>query len=163
MTRIALALLLLGIQSLATPVGGHLSVSAETLSPVEAVRVIDTAEWGDADIEPRMAAEEFVLAMANAKSQAVWAYASEEDQEAFGTEAAVYHAFAETFPVLVEVVEVRFEASRQEGDTSFVDFYLTDKSGHQHRGSMGLWLDDAGGWKMVSCDVQPTSKHIAAL
>ena len=163
MTRIALALLLLGIHSLATPVGRHMSVSAETLAPTEAIRVSDTAEWRDADVEPRMAAEAFVLAMANAEAQAVWAYASEEDQEAFETETAVYHAFAETFPVLVEVVEVTFEASRQEGDTSFVEFSLTDKSGHQHRGSMGLWLDDAGSWKMVSCDVQPTSKHIAAL
>jgi hypothetical protein len=83
-----------------------MSVSAETLAPTEAIRVSDTAEWRDADVEPRMAAEAFVLAMANAEAQAVWAYASEEDQEAFGTEAAVYHAFAETFPVLVEVVEV---------------------------------------------------------
>ncbi len=163
MTRIPLALFLLGALSLATLAIEDMSVSAEALSPVEAVRVIDTAEWGDADIEPRMAAEAFVLAMAKAEAQAVWAYASEEDQEAFETEAAVYHAFADTFPALVEVVEVIFEASRQEGDTFFVEFSLTDKSGYQHRGFVGLWLNDAGSWKVVSCDVQPTSKHIAAL
>ncbi len=160
MIRTAFTLVLLGAISLLGPVAG---TAAETLSPSDQVRVSDAANWQDDDVEPRMAAEGFILAMANSNAQAVWTYASEEDQDAFATEGAVYQAFAETFPVLVSVVEVRFETIEQEGDTSFVRVSVTDKDGERHDGSMGLWLDDAGSWKLVSFDVQRSAKHIAAL
>ncbi len=163
MIRTAFTLVLAVALSLLSPLPGGLGASAEALSRTEVVRVSDATTWQDGDVEPRMAAEAFMLAMANADAEAVWAYASEEDQDAFGTQAAVYQAFAETFPVLVSVAELRFETIRQEGEMSSVRVSLTDKSGEHHNGFIGLWLDDAGSWKLVSCDVQPSPKHIAAL
>src|SRR3712207_2875287 len=155
MIRTAFTLVLIGALSVLGPVAGS---AAETLSSSDQVRVSDAATWQDDDVEPRMAAEGFILAMADSDAQTVWTYASEEDQDAFATEAAVYEAFAETFPVLVSVVDVRFETIQQEGDTSIVRVSLTDRNGERHNGSMGLWLDDAGSWKLVSCDVQPSAE-----
>ena len=108
------------------------------------------------------AAATFIRAMAAHDVGTVWMFASEEDQDAFATEEAVFAAFADVFPALTEVEEVTFERSWQEGDTPFVSATLSDGS-EEHRAMMGFWLDDAGDWKLVSCDVRPASDLVAGL
>ncbi len=64
MIRTAFTLVLVGALSLLSPLPGGLGASAEALSRAEAVRVSDATAWQDGDVEPRMAAEAFILAMA---------------------------------------------------------------------------------------------------
>lgn len=108
------------------------------------------------------AAESFVRSMTKADAETVWMFASEEDQEAFGTEAEIYSAFADTFPVLTDVKEVSLTKSWREGDTPFVALSLEDSRGQIHRANVGMWLDDAGDWKVVSCDIAPALDQVAS-
>ena len=150
--------------AVAASFGGSTLSSAQSDVPVvQSVRFADTAVVEDADVEVRMAVETFIRGMSAGDAKTVWAFASEEDQDAFGTEDAVYQAFAETFPALTEASQVTVESFRQEGDTPFVELAMTDRDGADHHVSVGLWLDDAGDWKVVSCDVKPASDRIAAL
>jgi hypothetical protein len=149
---------------LAVSFGGNTLVAAQSAVPtVQSVRFADVAVIEDSDIEVRMAVETFIRGMSTADAKTVWMFASEEDQEAFETEDAVYQAFAETFPALTQVAAVTVESFSQEGDTPFVELSMTDANGQQHRASVGLWLDDAGDWKVISCDVKPASDRVAAL
>ena len=157
--------------ALGLAIGGSSLVSAEPdLAPaatVESVRFADSAPIADTEVEVRMAVESFIRGMSSGDAETVWMFASEEDQEAFATEAAVYEAFAETFPAFTQVAEVTFESFRQEGETPFVELSMTGKDGQRHRAAIGLWLDDAGDWEIVSCEVKPVSapvpEHVAAL
>lgn len=115
------------------------------------------------EIAVRGAVETFIRGMKNGDAQTAWMFASEEDQAAFGTEAAVHHAFAETFPALTSVQEVRFDSFSQEGDTPFVQLSLKDTDGTHHQADIGLWLDDAGDWKLISCEVTQVSDRVASL
>lgn len=108
------------------------------------------------------AATTFIRGMAAGDAQTVWLYASEEEQDAFATEADTYAAFAETFPALTDVKDVAITETWQEGDTPFIAASLTDSSGQSYLARIGLWLDDAGDWKVVSCDVQPTTAQVAS-
>lgn len=144
--------------------GGSTLVAAQSDVPtVQSISFADSAVVEDTDVEVRMAVESFIRGMSTGDEQTIWMFASEEDQEAFETEDAVYQAFADTFPVLTQVSEVTVESFRQEGDTPFVELSLVEGNGQKHHASVGLWLDDAGDWKVVSCDVKPASDRIAAL
>lgn len=121
------------------------------------------AGLGALDRDVRAASTSFIQGMAAHDPEAVWMFASEEDQAAFGTEQAVYDAFAEVFPALTSVKTVTFERSWQEGDTPFVQASLETEAGVTHRARMGFWLDDAGDWKLVSCDVTEATDRIAGL
>ncbi len=112
--------------------------------------------------EAANAASKFIRGMSERDAQAVWMFASEEDQEAFGTEAEILAAFAETFPVLTEAKHVTLTQNWREGDTPFVAMQVEDSSGQLHRARIGLWLDDAGDWKVVSCDVEPATAQVAS-
>ena len=101
--------------------------------------------------------------MSAADAESVWMFASEEEHDAFGTEDAAYEAYADTFPALTQTHGVTFEKFWQEGDTPFVQVALTSGSTEAYRATMGLWLDDAGDWKIVSCDVKPVSDLVAGL
>ena len=113
--------------------------------------------------EVQVALENFIRGMASGDQNMVWAYASEEDQAAFETEAALYTAFAEDFPELTQATEVRVQSFRNEGDTPFVKLTLRNGDGKAYLADVGFWLDDAGDWKVVSCDIVPTSDRVAAL
>ena len=140
------------------------AVSAQTETKYIETIVFDrTLPASVEEIEVRSAVETFIRGMSRADAQTVWMFASEEDQAAFGTEEAVYEAFAEVFPALTQAQEVRFDSFSQEGDTPFVQLSLTDKQGVSHQATMGLWLDDAGDWKLVSCEVNALSDRIASL
>ena len=159
--RLAAAALVAG---LAMTFSGSSLVSAQAEKPtIQSVRFADVAVVEDSDIEVRMAVESFIRGMSTADAKSVWMFASEEDQEAFGTEEAVYQAFAETFPAFTQVAEVTVLSFRQEGDTPFVELSMIGEGGENYRASIGLWLDDAGDWKVVSCEVKPVSDRIAAL
>jgi hypothetical protein len=108
------------------------------------------------------AAVTFVRAMRDGDVATVWMFASEEEQDAFGTEAEAYAANAEDFPVLKDARPIEFLRSWQEGDTPFVELSLVDNSGGEYRATMGFWLDDAGDWKLVSCDLKSVSDRVAA-
>ena len=113
--------------------------------------------------EVRNAAERFLRAMSAADAESVWMFASEEEHDAFGTEDAAYDAYADAFPALTRTHGVSFEKFWQEGDTPFVQVALSSGSTEQYRATLGLWLDDAGDWKIVSADVTPVSDLIAGL
>jgi len=110
-----------------------------------------------------MAVERFVEAMSSHDADAIWMFASEEEQDAFGTESATYEAYAETFPEFTKANEITFTRFWQEGDTDFVQVLAGDASGAANVATMGFWLDDAGDWKLVSCDVTPLSDLLAGL
>lgn len=103
----------------------------------------------------------FIRGMAERDVDTVWMFATEEDQDAFGTEQAVYDAFAEVFPAFTQADKVTFERSWQEGETPFVTLALTDGEGVRHRATMGFWLDDAGDWELISCQVDVADDRIA--
>jgi hypothetical protein len=107
------------------------------------------------------AAYRFVTGMTAGDEKAVWMFASEEDQAAFATEQAVYDAFAELYPALTEVDQIVVDDVRQEGETPFVDAVLRDDD-RRYRAEIGLWLDDAGDWKVISLDVRPVGDLVAA-
>jgi hypothetical protein len=108
-------------------------------------------------------AKTFIEGMANRDAPAVWMFASEEDQDAFGTEADVYAAYEETFPQFAKAREVTFTRFWQEGDTPFTQVLLADGQGGASIATMGFWRDDAGDWKLVSCEVNPVSDRLAGL
>jgi hypothetical protein len=108
------------------------------------------------------AVESFIGGMTSGDEQAVWMFASEEDQAAFATEQAVYDAFAGLYPALTEVERVLVEEVRMEGETPFVKARLQDGAGHRYQAEIGFWLDDAGDWKVISLDVQPFSDLVAS-
>ena len=113
--------------------------------------------------EVRTALADFVSGMSGADAAKVWMFASEEDQAAFETEDAVYAAFADAFPVLTRTREVSIEKIWDEGDTPFVHVRLTDISGDAYTADIGFWLDDAGDWKVVSCQIEPIEARVASL
>src|SRR4051812_17769000 len=108
-------------------------------------------------------AEKFITGMADHDAATVWMFASEEDQDAFGTETEVYGAYEETFPEFARAKEVTFTRFWEEGDTPFTQVLLGDGRGSASVATMGFWLDDAGDWKLVSCDVKPVSDPLAGL
>jgi hypothetical protein len=109
------------------------------------------------------AATSFISSMSKGDAQAIWMFASEEEQEAFETEDAVLAAFAETFPALTQAKAVAVDQVSQEGDTPFVQVSLADAEGNKYQANIGMWLDDAGDWKVVSCDVTSVSDRVASL
>lgn len=105
----------------------------------------------------------FLTGMRDKDAAAVWKFASEEDQDAFQTERALYDAFAVTFPVLTQTREAFLQGVRTEGDTPFVQLVLTSDEGESYSAAIGFWLDDAGDWKVISCDITPATDQVAAL
>ena len=103
----------------------------------------------------------FIGGMADGDAEAVWMFASEEEQAAFGTEAEAYAAYAADFPALAGASEVTIERIWDEGETPFVALSLIDQSGRTYKARVGFWLDDAGDWKVISCDVRPASERSA--
>ena len=131
---------------------------------VETVRFHEAATIQEDEIGPRRAVEGFIRAMASADAAAVWRFAYDEDRQAFGTEDALYRTFAETFPALAQASGVIVESIAREGDTSTVELSLADGQGRIHHASVGLWRDDAGHWRVVSCGVEESaSGRIASL
>ncbi len=138
-------------------------IPAERQASTGAAIEFVTAAFPDAAENPAIeqAVATFIRGMAEADVETVWMFASEEDQDAFGTEQAVYDAFADAFPAFTHVEKVAFERFWQEGETPFVTLALTDAEGARYRATMGLWLDDAGDWELISCDVEPADDRIA--
>jgi hypothetical protein len=117
---------------------------------------------GEQMLAASQAAQRFIGGMATGDEQAVWMFASEEDQAAFATEKAVFDAFAELYPALTSAEQVVVQDVRQEGDTPFVDALLRADDGSRHVAEIGLWLDDAGDWKVVSLDVEAARDLVAS-
>lgn len=139
--------------------------AAEPASSIsQQIRFDDSSTFArSADAGLRNAVVTFIDGMAAGDAQTVWNYATEEDQAAFGTEQAVLHAFSEVFPEFAKAKEVTFESTWQEGDTPFVNLNLTEADGDQYRATMGLWIDDAGDWEIVSLEVRPAVDYVASL
>jgi hypothetical protein len=113
------------------------------------------------DLAVRIATSKFIRGLHDGDASAVWSFASEEDQEAFATKPAVLQAFAETFPELARTRTAIFESIVRDGDNQVVTLRLRDAAGATHRARIGLWLDDANDWKVVSCDVVPSESRAA--
>jgi ketosteroid isomerase-like protein len=103
----------------------------------------------------------FISGMADGDAEAVWMFASEEEQAAFGTEEATYAAYAEDFPALTRASEVTVERVWDEGVTPFVALTVRDISGRAYKANVGFWLDDAGDWKVISLDVRAAAERAA--
>ena len=150
-----------------------LGFSASSITEVAAqpdIAAVENVRFAGADesasLESREIQKElttFIRGMAEGDAKTVWMYASEEDQMAFETEDAVLEAFADAFPALTEAQAVSFGSFRQEGDTPFAVVSFKDGSGNQYQAEVGLWLDDAGDWKVVSCEVTALSDRVASL
>jgi hypothetical protein len=109
------------------------------------------------------AVKQFVSAMAEGDAKELWMFASEEEHDAFQTEPAAYAAYALDFPVLTRAKETTFVRAWQEGDTPYVEMLLRDVQDDTYWAELGLWLDDAGDWKIASHDIKPTSEFVAGL
>ena len=92
----------------------------------------------------------------------VWLYATEEEQDAFGTEQAMYEAYSDDFPVLALAKSAIPGREWQEGDASFVEMKVSDAHRNEYTATMGFWLSDASDWQLISCDVKPVSDRIAS-
>jgi hypothetical protein len=159
--------------ALAALLCGGVALTAQNISPVSAQTdgallqtvsapadaIVATAD----ELAASEAATVFVRSLSSGDAEAMWMFASEEDQEAFATEDAVLEAFADAFPILTQVESVSVDQVTQEGDTPFVQLSLTDANGAAYQANVGLWLDDAGDWKVISCDVLPLTDRVASL
>ena len=159
--RCAIALLVVGLGFSASSISQVAALpdplALEHLSSTRAVQPADKAA------EVRQAIKIFIRGMARGDAGTVWSYASEEDQAAFETEDAVLTAFVDAFPALTEAEDVKFDSFREEGDTPFWLLAFKDDEGVNSRAEVGLWRDDAGDWKIVSCEVYALSDRIASL
>jgi hypothetical protein len=108
------------------------------------------------------AAVTFIRAMGSGDAATVWFYATEEEQDAFGTTQAMYEAYREEFPLLTVAKSAAAEREWQEGDASFVEVKIVDAQSNQYSATMGFWLSDANDWQLISCDVKPLSDRIAS-
>jgi len=108
------------------------------------------------------AAVTFIRAMGSGDAATVWFYATEEEQDAFGTTQAMYEAYREEFPVLTVAKSAAPEREWQEGDASFVEVRIVDAQSNQYSATMGFWLSDANDWQLISCDVKPVSDRVAS-
>lgn len=142
---------------------GSLPVAAEPHAAISSDVEIGSRVDGALTQGLQKAAAAFIRGMAEGDAESVWLFATEEEHAAFGTYDVAYEAFAEAFPVLTTVDAATFERSWNEGDTPFVELTMEDASGNEYRATMGFWLDDAGDWKLVSCDVTPLSDRVAGL
>ena len=150
-----------------------LGFSANSITEVAAqpdAAVVENVRFSGAEEAAALASREiqqelttFIRGMAEGDAKTVWMYASEEDQMAFETEEAVLAAFADAFPALTEAQSVTFGTFREEGDTPFAVVSFKDGSGNQYQAEVGLWLDDAGDWKVVSCEVTALTDRVASL
>ena len=130
---------------------------------LEHVRLPRAVQPADKASETRQAISVFLHGMAEADARTVWLFASEEDQAAFESEDAVLRAFVDAFPELTDAEEIKFDSFREEGDTPFWLLAFRDGSGVNHRAEVGLWRDDAGDWKVVSCMVYALQERFASL
>jgi hypothetical protein len=131
---------------------------------LETVRFVHSVDAATAETaEVREAVSNFIRGMAEGDAETVWMYASEEEQMAFETEAATLAAYAAEFPALTKAQEVSIQSYRDEGDTPFVELSMRDADGNAYQASVGLWLDDAGDWKVVSLDVNAVTDQVASL
>jgi hypothetical protein len=143
-------------------------VAADTSARLDSARIesvhfnVSASPQAGIDRPVQAAVQKFIGGMRAADADTVWMFASEEDQEAFATEQAVYDAFAETFPAFTRAAEVTFDKIWQEGDTPFVELSLRDVDGGNWQATIGLWLDDAGDWKIISCDLTAANQAIAS-
>jgi hypothetical protein len=158
----AVAALILGVGFSANSIS---QVSAQPdVSALETVRFTPGAQPATAEAaEVQTALTTFIRGMAEGDAKTVWMYASEEDQAAFETEEAVLAAFADSFPALTEAEDVKFDSFRNEGDTPFAMVSFADEDGNKFQADVGLWLDDAGDWKVVSCEVNAVTDRVASL
>lgn len=145
-----------------------LAVTTATLArpggiAANAIVFVNTPDQHSEQRMTAMAVERFVEGMTSRDVGAVWMFASEEEQDAFATEPAVYAAYADAFPEFATAKEITFTHFWREGDTDFVRALVGDASGEVDVATMGLWRDDAGDWKLVSCDVKPASDMLAGL
>ena len=98
--RIGATALLLGGAAIASVAISPLAAEPGQFSE-QTLRFDDAASFeADGRDDVRAAVATFIDGMTAGDAQTVWMFASEEDQAAFGTERAVYDAFAEVLPAL---------------------------------------------------------------
>jgi hypothetical protein len=134
----------------ATFLAGQPAASSATASPALPASAVQNAGMN------------FINAMQSRDMATVWLYATEEEQDAFGTEQAMYEAYSEEFPFLTLARSAIAEREWQEGDASFVEVKISDANHNEYTATMGFWLSDSSDWQLISCDVQPASDWVAS-
>jgi hypothetical protein len=135
----------------------------ETGTRMETFRLLSTQQDAEDQRDLREAAKEFVVAMAQGNAEALWMFASEEEHAALQTKDAVLRAYREDFPALTRAKEAVLVDVWQEGDLPFVRMIVRDGAGQAYRAEIGLWLDDAGDWKIASLSIRAASDRTAGL
>ena len=141
-----------------SPVAAH----PETQAHVQPARFVAQPRLENAmQAEVRGAVASFVRGISQGDVQTVWDFASEEEQAAFGTEEAAFVAFYEAYPAFAHAKEITFVGYSIEGDTPFVEISVRDRMGQRWQAELGLWLDDAGDWKIISCAIDLANDRMA--
>jgi len=104
----------------------------------------------------KAAVSTFVWALSNGQKEAVWSFASDEDQAGFKTVDDTFRAMAGAFPPLAYASDIAFERVDVNEEVSTAVFYVKDKLGMQWRAAIDLVQDMEGQWKVIACDVQPS-------
>lgn len=97
----------------------------------------------------------FVWGLSNGEPAAVWAFAPEEEQAEFGSEEAAYAFFVRAHAPLAYAQQMTFDGIRMEAGEPVARIYIKDKLGLQWQASFTLSRDDAGGWKIIDCWIDP--------
>ncbi|WP_128294128.1 hypothetical protein [Afifella aestuarii] len=103
----------------------------------------------------RGAVETFVWGLSNKQPKAVWRFATEYEQDRFGTEEAAYTFFSKIHPPLVYAKRLTVDSVTQDGEATMVKTYVRDRIGLQWSADFALLQDDAGDWKIVDCQLRP--------
>ncbi len=135
----------------------------DTANDTKIVRFLDSTPMDQSEPGAKAAAKGFVQAMSSGDAEALWMFASEEEQDAFQIKNVAFKAYAEEFPVLTRAKEVTVVRSWRDVDTDFLDLIVRDRNDRTYRTEIGLWYSDAGDWKLVSLDIKPTGDYVAGL
>ncbi|MGQ7791775.1 DUF4864 domain-containing protein [Faunimonas sp. B44] len=164
---IACAVLIVGVNSLPLVPQESVAVKSSATASVVAsenapellrdnhmpvVRVSTGPEGRD---QIRDAVSTFVWALSNGQKEAVWSFASEEEQASFKTVDEAFQAVSGAFPPLAYATRINFERIDVSEEVSTATFYVQDKLGLQWRAAIDLVQDIDGEWKIIACDLQP--------
>jgi hypothetical protein len=161
--KLRTAALLFGAACLSLTVATQPMARPEVTNAPETVRFLDTTPMDQDARGAKSAAKGFVQAMASGDADALWMFASEEEHDAFQVKNVAFRAYAEAFPTLTRVKEVTVIRAWTEAEAEFLQLIVRDRDDRTYLTEMGLWLSDAGDWKLVSLEVKPTGDYLAGL
>ena len=120
---------------------------------VEAAR-ISLNETADLKTDIRAAVSTFIWAISNRNAEAVWHFASEDQQANLETEFDALRFFIGVHPPLAHARQMRFDGIGIDDDGAHATAYIIDTKGRQWLAWFALAQDPFGDWKIVDCRVR---------